>query len=325
MIIRELIYLKAVVEEHSISKAAKKLYITQPSLSKCIKTIETNLGAKLFKRTNKGLYPTFAGEKFYEMANEIIRIYNNFEAEISDINNLKKGKIVIGCTVFYATFFLPVVIPSFKQKCPNIEIIIIEENSKKLEDILCSGEIDFAIMHIPPNYSTLDISKKANFYSLYKDEFILVTKKAHPLKQYAKNSVNSEYPEIDLALFATEPFITVKPGQRIRQITDMILNKADINPRISITTKSYETARRLACQGIGVTIIPKLYLNIFGSTDQGEYYSINKDYLPYWISCVAIKKDAYITKAAQLFINTVKEKLDSTLVNLKQLDNHNKF
>ena len=93
---RELEYIKTVADEKSISSAARKLYIAQPSLSQSLQRIEENLGAKLFNRTPSGLTLTYAGERCYQMACQVLKIYSDFEAEISDINQLKTGRIVMG-------------------------------------------------------------------------------------------------------------------------------------------------------------------------------------------------------------------------------------
>jgi len=95
---RELLYIRTVADEHNLSKAAEKLYLTQPSLSKCLQKIESDLGTKLFQRTSGGLILTFAGEKYYSTATTILKIYNDFEMEVGDINNLKKGRVTLGCT-----------------------------------------------------------------------------------------------------------------------------------------------------------------------------------------------------------------------------------
>lgn len=304
---RELLYVKTVAEQKSISKAAKKLFLTQPSLSACIQKIEASLGTKLFTRTNTGLLLTFAGERYYQIAVEILRIYNDFEIEVSDINNLKKGRITIGITVYLATYVLPLVLPAFKEKCPNIEIIIIERNSTELDKALASGEIDFAIMHTFP-FNEHANNQNTMIYPLFKDPLMLVTKKNHPLHQHAVSVEGLEYPQIDLTLFANEPFIMLNPEQKIRQVANLILQKADVNPDIALTTKSYETARRLACEGIGVTFVPRQYLEIFPGNYYPDYYFIDEKYTPYWTMCVAVQKNAYISRASQLFIRMVTDK-----------------
>ena len=98
MTTKELLYVKTVADEKNISKAAKKLFIAQPSLSQSIQRIEESVGTELFNRTSGGLTMTFAGERYYHMAVQVLKLYQDFEMEISDINNLKTGRIHLGTT-----------------------------------------------------------------------------------------------------------------------------------------------------------------------------------------------------------------------------------
>lgn len=315
---RELLYVKTVADEKSLSKAAHKLFLTQPSLSVCIQKIEKKLGVNLFKRTSSGLLLTFAGERYYQIASDILKIYSDFQIEVSDINNLKKGRITVGITVYLATYMLPLILPAFKQQCPNIEVLIVEKNSTELEKSLTLGEIDFAIMHTIPLNEYVN-GPNSDIYPLYKDPLVLVTKKNHPLKGWAIVRNDLDYPQIDITLFKDEPFIMLNSEQKIRQATDLILHKANLTPHITLTTKSYETARRLACEGLGVTLVPHQYLNIFPGYYAPDYYYIDENYSPYWTMCVAVSKGAYVSKAARVFIRMVSEKFGSANENLKRL------
>lgn len=312
---RELLYVKTIADERSISKAARALFMTQPSLSSCLQKLESQLGTPLFKRTTSGLLLTFAGERYYQMATDIMKIYSDFEIEISDINNLKKGRVTVGITVYLATFMLPVILPEFKRKCPNIEVSIVEKNSTELDRALSSGEIDFAIMHTIPFYESHS-NPNIDVYALYDDPLVLVTKKDHPLRRFAVTMKDCNYPQLDLTLFACEPFVMLKKEQKIRQVTDLILQKANINPVIPLTTKSFETARRLACEGIGVAIVPLQYLQIFPGTYSPDYYCLDEKFSPYWTLCVAVQKKAYISKAAQLFVRIASDKFGSSILDL---------
>lgn len=86
MTTKELLYVKTVADEKNISRAAKKLFIAQPSLSQSIQRIEESVGTELFNRTSGGLTLTFAGERYYHMAVQVLKLYQDFEMEISEEN-----------------------------------------------------------------------------------------------------------------------------------------------------------------------------------------------------------------------------------------------
>lgn len=300
---RELLYVKTIAETKSISEAAKKLFIAQPSLSQALQKIEDSLGTPLFIRHKNGMMLTLAGEKYYKTANEILNIYNDFENEITYINDLKKGRVIIGITNFMGSHLLPEIIPRFIQDFPNIGIYIQEKNSSILEQALLDCTIDFAIMHTHP----LKQKKSIKYDILYKDPFVIVTKKDHPLSKYKKENNNLPYPKVDISLFREEKFIMVDKGKGIRQVCDIVFNTTGINPDIALTTINYETARRLASTGYGVTLIPLQYVSIFESKYDADYYFINDSQYSYWNTCISTNPNMYQSKISQVLIELIKD------------------
>lgn len=300
---RELIYFKTIAETKSISKAAKKLFIAQPSLSQAIQKIEDNLGIKLFSRTYDGMTLTLAGEKYYIAATEMLNIYNDFKNEVTYINDLKRGRINIGITGFMGTYLLPELIPRFTKDFPNIEIYVSEMDSTLIEQSLSAGTIDFAIMHNHP----LKENKSINHDVLYRDPFLLVTKKEHPLSKFCHVGESNLYPSIDISLFKDEKFILLDKNKKIRQVSDIIFNIEGINPTISLTLKNYESARRIASTGFGVTLIPMQYIKIFEGKYDADYYLINKNKYAFWDTCIATNPNTYLSRASKVFIDLIKE------------------
>ena len=94
MTTRELLYIKTIADEGSMTRAAQKLFVTQPSLSHCVMTLEQQLGTRLFTRTAGGLVLTYAGEKYYRMACEVLRVYAAFESEINEERAAKEDVII---------------------------------------------------------------------------------------------------------------------------------------------------------------------------------------------------------------------------------------
>ncbi len=297
---KELLYVKTVAETKSISKAAKRLFISQPSLSQSIQKIEEDLGAKLFARNIDGMKLTLVGEKYYLTAKEILNIYSDFKTEVSHINDLKKGRITFGITGFMATHLLPILIPEFASRYPNVEIYVTEENSAVIENCLKSGMIDFAIMHTHPSQNNTSVLHKA----LFKDPFLVVTKKNHPISQFKKIKESSPYPLMDVQHLKGERFILLEKDKRIRQISDLIFSTCHITPNICLTVKNFETARRLSSTGFGMTLIPMQYAKIFEGRYDADYYVIDNPHA-YWETCVSIRHNTYLSKASEAFIDLI--------------------
>ena len=151
MTTRELLYIKTIADEKSMTRAAQKLFVTQPSLSHCVMTLEQQLGTRLFTRTAGGLVLTYAGEKYYRMACEVLRVYAAFESEINEERALSQGRVTVGITNYLATAHLPRMLPAFHREHPGIEVRICEETTDQVERSLLSGRLDFAILHTGPD------------------------------------------------------------------------------------------------------------------------------------------------------------------------------
>lgn len=114
-------YMLTVYQEGSITSAAKKLYVSQPSLSQMIKLVESNLGTPIFNRSTDPLTLTYAGEKYIEAAQKILAINSNLEREIEEIKDEEHGKIRLGIPVQRGLKVLPAVLPRFYQDYPYVD------------------------------------------------------------------------------------------------------------------------------------------------------------------------------------------------------------
>ena len=302
---KELLYVKTIAEEKNISKAAQKLFVAQPSLSQSLQRIEDALGTRLFNRTAGGLTLTYAGERYYQTAAQILKMYNDFETEVSDINNLKTGRIHLGITTHLGTIVISHILPIFHRLCPNVEVYVSEENSSVLDQKILSGELDFAVMHAP---AVQERQPLINYELLRNDPFLIALKQDHPLTGQAKSVDGFPYPVLDVRLLRDEPFLMLHKQQRIRQITDVVLKKAGITqPKILLTLRNYETAQLLAAQGMGVTLLPTQYVNISQPRFSAAFLSIPEKYGASWCMCISTLKSGFLSKADQMFIELVRE------------------
>ena len=306
---RELEYIKTVADEKSISAAARKLYIAQPSLSQSLQRIEENLGAHLFNRTPSGLTLTYAGKRCYQMACQVLKIYSDFETEISDIKQLKSGRIVMGTTNHLGTVILPKILPEFKTNSPSIELDIREDNTGKLEEQVLTGAMDFALLHAPK----LAPNPLLDYEFLSENPFVIALAKGHPLIQKAKEKPGYPFPVLDVRLLKNEPLILLHPQQRIRHVSDAILAKARITPNIVLILKNYETAQQLAGQGIGITFLPMEYAALTSADHPPVLLSIDESYSPSWDLSIASLKGGFLSRADQYFLDLVRQKFSQPL------------
>ncbi len=303
---RELLYVKTIAEEKSITGAARKLYVAQPSLSQAVQKLEEQIGTPLFNRTTSGLTLTFAGERYYYMACQILKMYENFEIEVSDINNLKTGRIHLGITNHLGSIVLPRTMRRFMEICPFVEVIVTEDNTANLERRLLTGELDFVLMHAPAQIQ----ENRIRYEILERDPFVAVLSPDHPLVSAARPSDSSPYPILDIRLLEGQPMIRLYPEQRIRQVTDAVLRRAGIkNIRTVMTLRNHTTAQLLAGQGVGITMVPLRYSRLTTEQTPPVLLSIEDKYQAWWDTCIATTQDSFLSKADQLFIRCMKESI----------------
>lgn len=138
-----------VYESKSILLASKKLYISQPAVTKSIQKLEELLGGKLFVRTPKGVIATNEGEEFNSACYNSMKVLNNGMNKFASLSNLNEGKLNIGSSSTIIRKLLLDFIVKFNKKYPNIVISITDANSEKLEKYVKNNYIDLAILNLP--------------------------------------------------------------------------------------------------------------------------------------------------------------------------------
>lgn len=300
---KDLIYVKTIADAKSISQAARLLYISQPSLSQALRRIENEVGIPLFIRHPTGMELTSAGEKYYIAAKDILNIYNDFKIDVTYINNLESGRLIVGVANIMGSYLLPKVLPGFNKKYPNIEIYIEENSTDILEKMILEGKIDLALTHCHPFSETEGIA----YDILFKDKFVLVAHKEHPVKEVSAYNVSDGTYEVDLRDIANEKFLVLKKGQGIRSVSDILWTEADYAPDIILSLKNFNTALNLTIEGMGISLLPKKYTEIFGANAEFNLYHIKNTENNFWNTVILTRENTYMSKISEEFINEVKD------------------
>ena len=307
---KELLYIRTIAEERNISLAAKKLFMTQPALSHCLLSLEKETGTPLFIRTPNGLDMTYAGECFYNMAVDILDIYNDYQQKLVDISQMRRGRVQIGMTRYLGALLLPQVLPEFSQMYPNIEVLVYEKNSQELEQAVLSRKLDFALIH---GFETTESQIRGNleYRSLNRDNFCIVMQKGKKAAEKAVRMTGYPYPVLDPKFLEGEPFVLETLDHRMRVVTDGILKRVNVEPKILLETDLFETAIRLAAVGYGLTIVNESYIKAFANEEYSSkcaVFSIPKKYKPYWSVCVIRHAKGYVPAASQEFLDMIEAK-----------------
>lgn len=245
-------YVLAIHKYGSITQAANDLFITQSALSKFLINLENQLGFQLFNRFGHRLVPTYEGERFLYYAREMDVLDKQLSVEIHDINNQIGGHLRCAVPIFRASCILPHIIPEFVLQHPTIELSIIEEHCRDLEQLLLDYQADIAI-------TTHDVeSPNLVQHIIRQNQIYLAVPLSHPSVKKYKGAAN-DLISVDIAEFKDETFILQYPGQQMRSTADIIFSEAGISPKVSLTTRSVPSAMELTAQGCGICFLADIY------------------------------------------------------------------
>ncbi len=287
MDLRSLHYFITIVEEGNISKAAKKLHLTQPPLSHAIKMLEEELGVLLFHRGTRYIELTEAGQLLYKKALTMLELEQQSLHEINDLKKGIMGSISIGCVSSNHQFLLEKGIIPFHKLYPHVVLEIHEGNTYELLDMLDKNLIEIAIVRTPFNKERYDcyLFDSQPMVACYHKEYFSLP-----------NNI------IFLANIQNLPLIMYR---RFQNLFDNIAKKQHLDLSFLGKADDARTALLWAESGLGIALLPKYALN-YSHNDQLEYREINEPSLMTNVA-LAYQKKAYHTSIAKAFIECLKK------------------
>lgn len=241
----QLEYFKKVAECSNISLAAKKLFVSQPAVSKQLKLLESELECKLFIRRRNKLVLTFEGETLLQHARSIIAQVGHIKDELNSKKNKLSGKIVVGCGALTAKSILPDVVELIVKDYPGIEISIFETDWNEISELLENDIIDIGVGPEVNNKR-----KSIKFKEIFTTNLVFICSKKSELAKKKR---------IDRKDIRTFPLITYAPNVNIYKCLEHegFLDGA----KIILNTRITETIITYVRKNIGVGIIPRYIID----------------------------------------------------------------
>jgi LysR family transcriptional regulator, transcriptional activator of the cysJI operon len=239
----------------SFHKAAEVLYITQPSLTSRIKTLEKDLGVSLFNRKRKGAELTEEGKIFLPYALQLYEIYLKAKSSLHPIEE----NITIGSIISASTTILPNAVYQFQRKNPHLSVNVITAKTKTILDRLLNNECQVAVTE---KVSHTDVICEP----FYRDPISLFVQPSHHFTK--KNSV------ITLQELALEPLICFNPTSDYWKQIEKLFLESHLTPNIVFNIDSLEAAKSAILNGIGICFLPELSLETAVSSGQLRKISI---------------------------------------------------
>ena len=240
MDLKKLKYLEAIYRLKNYTKAADELFISQPSLSNAIHSLEKELGIVLIDRTRQPLRFTDEGERFMWHVYRIMECVHEAEAEISEMSERRKRSLMLIWPFITANdYILPKVYTDFHKLYPHYSVVVQEATIQTTFTKLLSEEVDLAMVNFPDNQDLAGLS----FIPVMNSSVWVMLPQGHPLEKQE---------EISFEMLRNETLLTFQRGSLIRTKIEECCEKAQIHPEI-ISVNQMSVAKNLVLQGNGIT------------------------------------------------------------------------
>lgn len=297
MDIRHLEYFTTVAKYLSFTKASHKLHISQPTISKMIKSLEEELGVTLFYRSPR-IALTDAGRALFRQSKNILNSFDNIESELADVMTMKKGNIRIGLPPIIGASFFPQIIGEFKELYPKVDIQIIEVGSKKIEEGIEDGTLDIGVVcTIPTKKDTFDM------FSFIKSPLMVIV---HPEHKLASNKIVS-FKDLE-----NEPFVLYREDFSLH---DIIIKRCILQngfqPQIICESSQRDFMVEMVAAKLGISFLPqKICLEL--DSKRIRAVSLKEPHI-YLHLAMIWKKNRYISFASREWLKFTSSKFDINL------------
>lgn len=306
-------YFLVAAEELNFTKAAKRLFISQQSLSNHISNMEKEFDVVLFNRTTP-LTLTYAGQALKARSRQILDMKEETYRELTDIKDFSVGQLTLGVSHTRGRVILPEILPIYKERFPNIDLRLVEGKSTALAKDMLHGDIDLIIDMLPfkvENVETVPICE---------EEILLVVPDSVLERTFPGRL--EEIRELlekttDFSLLKECPFLLINEGNRVRTIADEIFEESQMTPNIVLEAENIETVMALAAKGMGITFYPKMFISGHQPLHQMlrsktfEKTRLNFYHLNYpkahGVLAIGYHKGHYMSQATKEFIRIIKE------------------
>lgn len=283
-------YVKTIAECGSITAAAKKLFVSQPSLSQMLRQLEQETGLPIFDRSTSPMRLTYAGEKYLHAAERILAANAELDSQLREIRHEHAGRLRLGISVTRAMQVMPLVMPIFQQQYPNVSLQMTESGSANLEEMLRGGSIDLA-------FAALESTSPSLAYELLEQETIGVLAG----RDAAITRRNPNGTALPLEAFRRECFVSLTKGHSSRITQDKLFRKYGLTPSILLETDALEVGRRVALEAGACMLLPSIYIDGYCYQRKGCFYPL-ADYENHRHFYACYRKDEFVPQYARDFI-----------------------
>lgn len=241
---------KVVAETKNITLSARKLHMSQPSISLQIQNLENQFGARFFDRTNKGVILTKEGEVFYAHVLKVLEILSSAREQISALAKDQRRMIYLGATLTIGEYILPNILAYLHKHHPDVDFKVKIANTESISQDILEKNIHIGLIEGPaPRHKDLKVE------TFWEDELVVVLANSHP---WASRDT------VTLAELPKERLVTREEGSGTRRVMENALRDRGFDPdQLNVTMElgSTQAIKQLVSAGLGISVISSLTVN----------------------------------------------------------------
>lgn len=310
-------YIYNVIQYKSFSKAAEALGISQPALSNHIRKIEERMGITIFDRTVKPIRLTEEGEIFKEYLNKQRELERRFQESLAELDDLKKGSLVLGGASFFNISYLSRAIAAFSKRYPNIAITVVDGSMPEIAAKAIDCELDLFIA--PP----WNMDERFVYEKISTEKIFLCVPETWQINKHLEKyripcgvvlegktdqwiAGHKGCERVDFKEFCDEPFIKLGENQHMGNIMASLFTRHGVEPKGCIEVEQTMTSYGLTLAGAGISLITEGSLKSSSLNGFPALYLIDEA-LGQRDIYVAYLKQHYLSRAAKEFIKILKQ------------------
>ena len=285
-----------IADSGSFSKAAKELYLTQPTISAHISSLEKELNTRLFVRNTKDVRLSDSGNILYEYAKQMIALQKKIEDTF--VVREEKGQqcITIAASTIPAQYLLPGILASYNEKYPNQQFKIVESDSTKVVEQVVNHTVDIGFT------GTVIDKRLCKYIPFYQDELVVITPNTDKYRGFAEEKQDAKW-------IVNEALIMREEGSGTRKEAEKQLKKIGIYPtklNVIASMENTEAIKRAVANGMGISLISKLAAEDEIQKGKLLAFPISADDMRRDIN-VIYNRNLQLSRSSERFIKVVKE------------------
>ena len=308
--LKEIVYVYAVYQERSFSKAAQKLFISQPALSAMVKKAEQEIRTPIFDRSTNPISLTTAGRYYISQVEKILKIQREMESYFQVLSARGDSQLRLGGSSFFLSYIFPPMVNRFEEHYGKVSVSWLELRNNELISRLQDHSIDFflevdelvspqlerlvcgeerVILAVPASW---EINERLRKYRLTAEEI------------HVRKHLSGQVPAVDLGMFADKPYVLLREGNDSFQRAVAICRSAGFTPKPAMMVDQVLTSYYLAAEGNGIAFIRDSILFYADMTEKLYFYLID-DPLAVRPVYLYYKKDMDLSPVARDFLRFV--------------------